>query len=170
MIDRPLPHRQRRRRRLVAALTAVASLAGGAFVAAACTSAPDQPPLDTNTGGGSSGAVSGSSSGMAVDASGDARGSADAGVDGTVGDAGERDADATTESGLTQAFDARGFPDVNSVDVQSQCGVLTCSAGCCDLSGACQVGTSNTVCGGSGNPCQDCTLEDAQTCQSGVCQ
>lgn len=34
----------------------------------------------------------------------------------------------------------------------------TCTTGCCDTNGTCQVGTSNTVCGWYGRACSDCTL------------
>jgi hypothetical protein len=32
-----------------------------------------------------------------------------------------------------------------------------CSAGCCDINGACQLGEANDVCGQNGNACQNCT-------------
>lgn len=52
-----------------------------------------------------------------------------------------------------------------------QCGSSLCNAnncnGCCDASGACQTGTSNTACGGAAQLCVACGL--AQTCQLGVC-
>jgi hypothetical protein len=164
----------RARRRVVAVL---ASLALGAVIVVACSS-PDQPPLETSVGGGSSsGSGGGSSSGVVASDSGPG---VDGGGthDGAVVDAGEHDADATTESGLTQAFDAAGFPmDVKSVDIDGGCGVLNCS-GCCDpSSGQCQTaGTANNACGIGGNTCLDCTT-DGGTCEplheggvGGVCR
>ncbi len=149
----------RARRRVAAVL---ASLAVGSVIVVACSS-PDQPPLETSVGGGSSsGPTGGSSSGVVADDSGP--GADGGGLDGTVVvDGAEPDADATTptESGLTQAFDAAGFPmDANSIDAP-QC--FACS-GCCDSTGTCQAGTANDVCGVGNSQCQDCTV-DGGSCE-----
>jgi hypothetical protein len=166
----------RTRRRVVAAL---ASLAMGAVIVVACSS-PDQPPLETSIGGGSSsGQAGGSSSGVVGNDSGPG---VDGGVthDGAVVDGGEHDADATTptDSGLTQAADSSGFPTRDGgLDIDAGCGIANCS-GCCDIStGQCHAaGTANNACGIGGNRCQDCTT-DGGTCEAleeggagGVCR
>ncbi len=44
----------------------------------------------------------------------------------------------------------------------------TCMTGCCDRSGQCQAGASNTQCGELGGYCRDCTLSGTQ-CDMGQC-
>ncbi len=44
----------------------------------------------------------------------------------------------------------------------------TCMTGCCDRSGQCQPGASNTQCGELGGYCRDCTLSGTQ-CDMGQC-
>ncbi|MFZ5444712.1 MAG: hypothetical protein ACOZQL_32260, partial [Myxococcota bacterium] len=49
----------------------------------------------------------------------------------------------------------------------SKCDSHTCAAGCCDLNGQCQLGSSGSACGIGGAACTTCSL--LTTCQFGVC-
>jgi hypothetical protein len=54
--------------------------------------------------------------------------------------------------------DSQPHPDAG------HCNATTCPTGCCDATGTCQTGASNTQCGSSGEACQSCTAEGFQLC------
>ena len=49
----------------------------------------------------------------------------------------------------------------------AKCTPANCAFGCCDASGSCQSGNSDSQCGGSGRACSSCVL--GQSCQLGAC-
>lgn len=66
-------------------------------------------------------------------------------------------------------------------DTSKTCGPQSCAAGCCDVQGQCQNGTTNNACGSGGGLCSacpigaycisgKCTSCDQNTCPTGCCQ
>jgi hypothetical protein len=156
----------------------LATLSAGTLLVIACSSAP--PPVQAGPGDNDSATGGDVAVGIGVDATGGDSSSSSGGNDGTIGtvdssapaDDGpsKGPVDSSTYADLTQAFDAASLPDANSLDSTLECGFVNCGGGCCDMNGTCQTTLSNTVCGGEGNPCMDCT-QTGQTCGSSkTCQ
>lgn len=50
-----------------------------------------------------------------------------------------------------------------------ECNADSCSDGCCDAEGVCQVGNPDDTCGLGGAACRDCTTQRNATCAAGQC-
>jgi hypothetical protein len=153
----------------------LATLSAGTLLVIACSSSAPPPVQagpgdnDSSTGGDVAVGQDANGSGSDSSSSGGNDGTSSTPDSSVPADDGpsKGPVDSSTYADLTQGFDVASLPDANSLDSTVPCGILTCS-GCCDTTGTCQQTTSDTVCGGEGNPCVDCT-QTSQVCSSGTC-
>jgi hypothetical protein len=147
----------------------------------------DATALDDSGGGGSGGGAGGGSGGGGADSgSGSGAGSSFCATCGSVSCAvvstfnrtggGTEDAGTTVQSpdastaedGGSGSTGDSGSPPSADSGVLGECGPASC-AGCCDATGACQDGFSNTACGEDGTTCSNCASL-AQTCAGSPAQ
>jgi hypothetical protein len=114
---------------------------------------------------GSSDAATGSSSGVGVGSSGS--GSGGGSGSGPSGCSGATCDGCCTMARSTCPGGTCVLPSSSSSG-SSGGGTCTCPGGCCDATGACFAGVIDTLCGGSGGRCTDCTAS-GQMCDGGTC-